>query len=287
MTIRIDCLVGTRPNVVKMAAIYRALLENGSFATRLIHTGQHYSPEMSEVFFEQLEIPRPDINLGVGAGSPTEQTAECMRRLEPVFASDRPRLLVVVGDVNSTLSGALAAAKSGIAIAHVEAGLRSFDRRMPEELNRVLTDAMSDYLFVSEPSGVKNLFTEGVSQNRVFLVGNVMIDTLLRFRQQAEYTQAVKNLGLDSQGYVLVTLHRPSNVDDPRTLESLVAMLEDLAGRLPVVFPLHPRTRARLEAAGVRAPRIRFVEPLSYLDFICLLSHARLTLTDSGGIQEE
>ena len=287
MIARIDCLVGARPNFVKMAAIYRALLANPFFAPRLIHSGQHYSPEMSDVFFEQLDIPRPDVNLEIGSGTQTEQTAECMRRLEPVFAQDRPRLLVVVGDVNSTLAGSLAATKAGISVAHVEAGLRSFDRSMAEEINRMVTDVISDYLFASEPSGVKNLLAEGVPQERIFLVGNVMIDTLLRFRQKAEDTQAVAKLGLTPRNYVLVTLHRPSNVDDSGMLAALMHMLEEIDRRMPVVFPVHPRTRARMEAAGLRASNVRLVPPQSYLEFICLLGHARLVLTDSGGIQEE
>lgn len=285
--IRIDCLVGARPNFIKMASIYRAVQESGMFAPRLIHTGQHYSPEMSDVFFQELGIPFPDFNLGVGPGSQAQQTAEAMIRLEPVLESSRPRALIVVGDVNSTVAGALVAAKMGVAVAHVEAGLRSFDRRMPEEINRVVTDSISDFLFVSEPSGVENLLREGVSRERIFFTGNVMIDTLLRFRDRAIETRAVERLGLPQGGYAVVTLHRPSNVDDPRTLAGLGEILEKLAARIPVVFPIHPRTRARMDAASLALPGVLLIPPQSYLEFLCLLAGARLVLTDSGGIQEE
>ncbi len=284
-SVRIDCVVGARPNFIKIAPILREMKRRPRFEARLIHTGQHFSPEMSESFFHDLEIPEPDINLGVGGGTHTAQTAEIMRRLEPVFAEKRPDLVLVVGDVNSTMAAALVAVKMGIAVGHVEAGLRSFDRRMPEEINRLVTDAVADYLFVSEPSGEKNLRAEGVAERKIFFVGNVMIDTLERFREKAAQSAAVARLGMEANGYALVTLHRPSNVDEPARLRELVEMLGRLAQRLPVVFPVHPRTRARME--GLNTDSLVLTPPLGYLDFLKLMMEARLVLTDSGGIQEE
>ena len=283
----IACVVGARPNLIKIAALMTAFRGRPSFAARLIHTGQHFSPEMSEIFFDDLELPRPDLNLGVGGGTATEQTAEAMRRLERVFLEERPDLVVVVGDVNSTLAAALAASRMGIPVAHVEAGLRSFDRRMPEEINRILTDALSDFLFVTEPSGVSNLLAEGVPREKIHFTGNVMIDTLLRFRGKAARSGILSELGLSRGSYAVVTLHRPSNVDDPERLTDLFRILGELAGQLPVVFPVHPRTRARMDAVKLSAPGIMLTPPLGYLDFMCLMSQARMVLTDSGGIQEE
>jgi UDP-N-acetylglucosamine 2-epimerase (non-hydrolysing) len=285
--IRITCVVGTRPNFVKMASIIDALRRRDSFEVQLVHTGQHFSPEMSQSFFEELELPAPDVNLNVGPGSQTEQTAEIMRRLEPVLASHQPDEVLVVGDVNSTLATALVASKMGIPLIHVEAGLRSFDRRMPEEINRIVTDALSDSLFVTEPSGVRNLIAEGVSESRIHFVGNVMIDTLLRFREKAAQSRVLELLGVESRRFVVTTLHRPSNVDDPESLRALVEMLVRIAGRLPVVFPVHPRTVGRMQAAGLDTTGLILTPPLGYLDFLHLMSQARLMLTDSGGIQEE
>jgi UDP-N-acetylglucosamine 2-epimerase (non-hydrolysing) len=241
---------------------------------------------MSDTFFRELELPNPDINLGVGGGTATFQTAEIMRRLEAVFCERRPDLVLVVGDVNSTVAAAMTAVQLGIPAAHVEAGLRSFDRGMPEEINRIITDAISTYLFVTEPSGSANLIAEGVSAERIFFVGNVMIDTLLRFKQKAAKSRVLEELGLDGQPYAAVTLHRPSNVDDPARLNSLIEVLRQLSKTLPVVFPVHPRTRARLGEIR-ETPGLRLISPLGYLDFLRLLSSARLVLTDSGGIQEE
>ena len=257
------------------------------FQVRLVHTGQHYSAEMSDSFFTELRMRSPDINLGVGGGSHTLQTSTVMQRLEPEFAEHRPDVLVVVGDVNSTMAAALVAAKARIPIAHVEAGLRSFDRRMPEEMNRLVTDVLSDYLFASEPSGVTNLVAEGIPRERIFLVGNVMIDTLLRFRERAAEEKIVERLGLPAKGYAVATLHRPSNVDDDTQLKKLIAVLEEVARRLPVVFPVHPRTRIRLERLGIEAGGLILTPPLGYLEFLRLMDQARLVLTDSGGIQEE
>ncbi|MBC7840426.1 MAG: UDP-N-acetylglucosamine 2-epimerase (non-hydrolyzing), partial [Nitrospiraceae bacterium] len=227
-TLKATCIVGARPNFIKMAALVHALRRRDVFKVQLIHTGQHFSPEMSDSFFEQLEIPQPDVNLAAGGGSQTEQTAEIMKRIEPVFLENRPDVLVVVGDVNSTVAASLVAAKMHIPIAHVEAGLRSFDRGMPEEINRLVTDAISDYLFVTEPSGQANLLREGAHPDRVFFVGNVMIDTLLRFRPKAAESDVLDRLGLNPGSYAVVTLHRPSNVDDPARLGELLAMLNEL-----------------------------------------------------------
>ena len=286
-TIHISAVVGARPNFMKMAPILEEVGRRPRFASRLIHTGQHYSDEMSDSFFRDLGMSKPDINLQVGSGSHTVQTAGVMLKLEVDFTEHRPDLVLVVGDVNSTLAAALVASKLGIPVAHVEAGLRSFDRRMPEEINRLVTDAISDYLFASEPSGVRNLLAEGVPSDRVFLVGNVMIDTLLKFRGRALASDILDRLGLKSGGYAVATLHRPSNVDDPAALAGLVRMLATLSERLPVVFPVHPRTMARIESADMRRDGILLLPPLGYMEFLGLTSQARLVLTDSGGIQEE
>lgn len=283
---RFACVVGARPNFMKMAPLVAEMRRRG-LDYLLIHTGQHYSPEMSQGFFEELEMPPPHVNLGVGSGAPAAQTAEIMKRIEPVLAEWRPDVVIVVGDVNSTLAGALVAAKLFIPVAHVEAGLRSYDRGMPEEINRVLTDAISSYLFVTEPSAVENLQREGVPLERIHRVGNVMIDTLLRFRSKAARSGILDQLALRPRGYGVVTLHRPSNVDDPGRLAGLLEVLCELAGELPVVFPVHPRTRQRLATLAAPASGVLMTEPLGYLDFLRLMSDARLVLTDSGGIQEE
>jgi UDP-N-acetylglucosamine 2-epimerase (non-hydrolysing) len=284
---QITAVVGARPNFMKIAPILEAASSRPKLSVRLVHTGQHYSAEMSDSFFADLGIPAPDTNLGVGGGSHTMQTAELMQRLEPELTEHRPDVLLVVGDVNSTMAAALVAAKAGIPIAHVEAGLRSFDRRMPEEINRLVTDAVSDYLFASEPAGVQNLLAEGVPRNRIFFVGNVMIDTLLRFRAKAAAETILERLGLAGRGYAVATLHRPSNVDDDRQLAALHAVLNETAERLPVVFPVHPRTRKRLEALGLAGGRLTLTPPLGYMEFLRLTDQARIVLTDSGGIQEE
>jgi UDP-N-acetylglucosamine 2-epimerase (non-hydrolysing) len=266
----------------------------------LVHTGQHYDHEMSRGFFQDLEIPEPDINLGVGSGTAVTQTAEVMLRLERVMEETKPDVVVVVGDVNSTLSAALTAAKMGRPIAHVEAGLRSFDRAMPEEVNRVLTDAISDFLFVTEPSGVENLLREGRPAERIFLVGNVMIDALQRFLPQAkrhlipQEIQARDKPRVDLTGqYGLVTLHRPSTVDNLATFRAIWAALEEIAKEVPLIFPVHPRTHNRMEQAGLwdslqdASNGLCLVPPMSYLKFLKLQSEATLMITDSGGVQEE
>ena len=289
---KIVCVVGARPNFMKMAPLLNAFRRRPEqFEPILVHTGQHYDAVMSDVFFEQLGLPEPDIHLGIGPGSHAVQTAAIMIAMERVIADTAPQLLLVVGDVNSTIAAAVVGAKCGLPVAHVEAGLRSFDRRMPEEVNRIVTDALSSYLFVTEESGMENLRHEGVDPNRVFLVGNVMIDTLDALMPRIRERHMAAELGLEPGGFGVVTLHRPSNVDDGPTLARLVDALERIGSRLPLVFPTHPRTRHRLEAAGLRnglsGSGVRLIEPLPYVEFISLVSDCRLVLTDSGGIQEE
>ena len=285
---KIVAVVGARPNFMKMAPILWEARRRPGVRAYLVHTGQHYDERMSDLFFRQLDIPRPDIDLGVGSGSHAVQTAEVMKRFEPVVAGQRPDVVLVVGDVNSTLACALTAAKMGVPVAHVEAGLRSFERSMPEEVNRVLTDALSEWLFVTERSGLENLRREGAPDGRVYFVGNVMIDTLLASRARIEGSPILEDLGLVGRGYAVLTLHRPANVDDPAVLGGLLKAVEYFQRELPVVFPVHPRTRhalnGRLSAA---LPGLRLTDPLGYLDFMKLVAHARLVLTDSGGVQEE
>jgi len=236
-------VAGARPNFMKVAPIMWEISRRPGLVGYLVHTGQHYDQKMSQLFFEQLKIPKPDVDLGVGSGSHAVQTAEVMKRFEPVLLDQRPDVVVVVGDVNSTLACALTAVKLGIPVAHVEAGLRSFDRTMPEEINRILTDAISQWLFVSEPSGMENLIGEGVTADRLFFVGNVMIDTLLHCREISERSTILESLGLKKMGYAVLTLHRPANVDDAAVFQGLLKALQRLQGELPIIFPVHPRTR--------------------------------------------
>lgn len=281
-------VVGARPNFVKIAPLLWQLQKTPAVTARLVHTGQHYDERMSRLFFEELRIPRPDVNLEVGSGSHAVQTAEVMKRFEPVLLAEKPDAVLVVGDVNSTLACALTAVKLGIRVAHVEAGLRSGDRTMPEEINRILTDALSHWLFVSERSGVANLRGEGIAGERIFFVGNVMIDALLACRERAEQSTILEQLRIKAGDYGVLTLHRPANVDDPVQLRQLFRAIERLQREVPIVFPVHPRTRRALEAAALPAlPNLRLTEPLGYLDFLKLTANARLVLTDSGGIQEE
>ena len=282
-------VVGARPNFMKIAPVVEAMREAG-LPQYLVHTGQHYDEKMSRLFFEELGIPAPDINLEVGSGSQAVQTAEILRRFEPVVLETRPDMVVVVGDVNSTMACTLVAVKLGIPVAHIEAGLLSFDRSMPEEINRLVTDSLSDLLFVSEPSGLDNLRSEGVPNEKVHFVGNVMIDTLLRHRESARKSGVRERLGVDSgRRYALVTLHRPSNVDDLPRLTGLLRALDELARELPVVFPIHPRTRKNAMDAGFEPELGRLVttDPLGYLEFLNLMSNAQVVITDSGGVQEE
>lgn len=291
--LKIAILVGARPNFMKAAPIIRALRSSSvSGKPFLIHSGQHYDWKMSQVFFTELGLPEPDRHLGVGSGSQAEQTARVMETLEPILQEIRPALMMVVGDVNSTMAGALTAVKLHIPVAHVEAGLRSFNREMPEELNRVVTDAVSDLFFTTEKSANENLRNEGVPKNRIHFTGNVMIDSLLRLIGPARRLAQPRKMGLAPRGYALATLHRPSNVDTVSGLKGIVESLSEISGSLPVVFPVHPRTRKNLEGFGLwkksaKKSGLLLTEPLGYLQFISLMDQARMVLTDSGGVQEE
>jgi len=292
------CVVGARPNFMKMAPIMAALADlRPPLALRLVHTGQHYDAVMNHQYFEALGIPQPDINLEVGSGSHAIQTAEVMRRFEPVLDAQPPSAVLVVGDVNSTLACALVAAKKGVPVIHVEAGLRSFDRAMPEEINRILTDQISDLLFITERNGHTNLLREGIAESRIHFVGNVMIDTLRRNLERAvPLSQILKDAGredflADNAGYAVLTLHRPSNVDDPAILRTLLETVLKISHKLPVIFPMHPRTRAMIERFGLEemldVPELLLLPPMGYLEMLGLMKDARVMLTDSGGIQEE
>ncbi len=292
-------VAGARPNFVKVAPVYRALEASAVFDVTLVHTGQHYDERLSDSFFRDLDLPRPEVHLEVGSGSHGQQTARILERFEEQLQERQPDLVMVVGDVNSTIACSIATAKMVYPdgrrpqVAHVEAGLRSFDRTMPEEINRLLTDSISDYLFITEPSAAENLRREGVPDAKVFFVGNVMIDTLLDQVERAAALAAWTDLGLQKREYGVVTLHRPSNVDDPQTLAAILDVLLEAAERLPLVFPVHPRTAQRLREFGLEQQvsgqdgRLQLLEPLGYVEFLSLLSRARVVLTDSGGIQEE
>ena len=296
---RVLCIVGARPNFMKIAPIMRAFQARASaLEPILLHTGQHYDQAMKDSFFEQLDIPLPEVDLGVGSGSHAVQTAEIMKRFEPELERLAPHAVLVVGDVNSTIACSLVAVKKGVPVIHVEAGLRSFDRGMPEEINRVLTDQIADLLFISEPEGERNLLREGVDSSKIHFVGNVMIDTLFHSRARASGPSQVigdlptKEVFLESPtGYGLVTLHRPSNVDEPATLRRLVRVLSDVSERVPLIFPVHPRTRSRIDALDrgdlLNTSRIALLPPLGYLELLGLMTEARMVLTDSGGLQEE
>lgn len=289
---RIINIVGARPNFMKIAPLMRAYESHSNLDPVLIHTGQHYDKNMSELFFNQLGIPEPDLNLEVGSGGHGKQTAEIMLRFEEYLLANPADWVVVVGDVNSTIACALVGTKLNTRVAHVEAGLRSFDRAMPEEVNRLLTDAISDLLLVSEPSGLENLRREGVPDERVCFVGNVMIDTLLSNRDKAERSDVLQRLELTERGYNVVTLHRPSNVDDVATMSRILDVFEEVQRDLPIVFPMHPRTLNNLARLGLKdridgMAGLRVTEPLGYLDFLKLTANAAVVLTDSGGIQEE
>jgi UDP-N-acetylglucosamine 2-epimerase (non-hydrolysing) len=294
--VKIVCAVGARPNFVKIAPILRAFEARRSAAApidiTLVHTGQHYDAALSDSFFADLEIRPPDVNLGVGSGSHAEQTARVLSAVEPVLLAHRPDLLIVVGDVNSTLACALAASKLLIPVAHVEAGLRSGDRTMPEEINRILTDAMSDLCFTTCREADGHLAREGVEPEKIHFVGNVMIDTLLRHRPHARAPELFGRLGLTPRSYALMTVHRPSNVDRLEDAQTFLDVLEPVQERIPVILPVHPRTRVMLERHGLgdrlaRLTRLQMVEPLGYSEFLYLMDRARLVLTDSGGVQEE
>lgn len=295
-------VVGARPNFMKVAPVMTALAYRDGIVQVLIHTGQHYDTNMSDIFFRQLGLPQPDVNLDVGSGSHAVQTAQVMIRFEELAIAQRPELVLVYGDVNSTVAVALVCAKLLISVGHVEAGLRSFDRSMPEEVNRLLTDQIADMLFTPSADGNENLLREGVAPDKIHLVGNVMIDTLVRLLPQAEarWPDLRRALGhdlWDCDGYALVTLHRPSNVDEPESLQRLIRTLREISEDIPIIFPVHPRTRQRLHnlelktmplsAAKGQNSKLHLVAPVGYLDFLALQRHATLVITDSGGIQEE
>jgi UDP-N-acetylglucosamine 2-epimerase (non-hydrolysing) len=280
-------VVGARPNFMKMAPVIQEIRNRG-IEHYLVHTGQHYDDNMSRVFFDELEMPRPDVDLDVGSDTPARQTARIMIAFEDVCRRRRPDLILVGGDVNSTAAVALVSAKEQIPLGHVEAGLRSFDRSMPEEINRVVTDHLSDYLFTTEESANENLAREGIPRERVHFVGNCMVDSLKKHVAVALERAPWDAHGLSPGSYALLTLHRPSNVDSTAALAEIMEVINALSARVPILFPVHPRTRARLDAAGIKpANQVRFCEPLPYVTFVGLMARARLVLTDSGGIQEE
>jgi UDP-N-acetylglucosamine 2-epimerase (non-hydrolysing) len=286
-------VVGARPNFMKVAPIVEAMKRRElEFTPLVVHTGQHYDAAMSDAFFRDLDLPQPDIYLGVGSASHAAQTAAVMERFEPVVLQEKPDWVLVVGDVNSTLACALVCVKLGVKVAHVEAGLRSRDRSMPEEINRLVTDQIADLLFTPSADADENLRAEGIPPERIRLVGNVMIDSLYKHLERSRQSQIKDQLGLTDKSYAVLTLHRPSNVDDPATFGRIIEALEKIGEQLPVVFPVHPRTRKTITELGFderveKIQNLRLVEPLGYLDFLSLYSGSRLVLTDSGGIQEE
>jgi UDP-N-acetylglucosamine 2-epimerase (non-hydrolysing) len=295
---KIISVVGARPNFMKMAPVHKAFqkIENESGIEHLIcHTGQHYDEKMSKVFFEELELPQPHFHLGAGSGLPAgqagshaEQTAKIMVEFEKVLLKEKPDMIIVYGDVNSTIACALTAKKLHIKVAHVEAGLRSFDEKMPEEINRVLTDRISDYLFVSEPSGLKNLKDEGTAEEKIFFAGNTMIDSLINYLPKAEESKIHSELNIVPGDYILVTLHRPSNVDEKKNLVEIFAMLNRLSERRKIIFPVHPRTKNNIAGLDIEVgSNLILTDPLNYIDFLSLIQKAELIVTDSGGIQEE
>lgn len=297
MTLKIICIVGARPNFMKIAPVMDAFKRlTPEVDVLLVHTGQHYDENMKAQFFKQLGIPEPDIDLGVGSGSHAVQTAEVMKRFEPVVDKEKPDAIIVVGDVNSTIACALVAVKKMLPVIHVEAGLRSYDRYMPEEINRVLTDQISDRLYITETSAEKNLAREGIPAERVFFAGNVMIDTLKKnVKQSVYFSETLKEYGIDARidekNYSLVTMHRPSNVDNKEILESLLKVIQKTSETIPVIFPVHPRTRGKIEDFALEQylndPNIHTLPPLGYMQLVGLMAQAKVVMTDSGGIQEE
>jgi len=285
-------VVGARPNFMKIAPIHRLIKNSIRIEPILVHTGQHYDEKMSRVFFEDLGLPVPDVYLGVGSGSHAWQTGTIMIEMEKIMLEYKPGLVLVVGDVNSTMAATLVASKLHVPIAHVEAGLRSFDRAMPEEINRMVTDALADLLFVTEKSGQQNLLKEGIPPEKIHFVGNVMIDSLLTHLKKAKQSKILSQLNLDHQAYALLTLHRPSNVDDQETFNRILSALEQVEQKIPIIFPIHPRSRKMLERFHfsdriAKMKNLSLIDPLGYLDFLALMEQAKFVLTDSGGIQEE
>ena len=289
--IKIVNIVGARPNFMKIAPVMREMKKILKFEPILIHTGQHYDREMSDIFFNELGLPIPDMYLGVGSGTHAEQTAKIMIELEKKFAEIKPDLVVVVGDVNSTIAATLVAVKLNIKVAHIEAGLRSFDRTMPEEINRIVTDALSEYLFTTCKDANKNLIKEGISRNKIFFVGNVMIDTLLLLEKKALKLEMLKKYQLQREKYALLTLHRPSNVDNLYSFKNILKALNKISKFLPVIFPVHPRTKKQIEVFKldrfISCSNIKLINPIGYLEFLNLMINSKFVLTDSGGIQEE
>lgn len=289
---KILCVVGTRPNIMKVAPILKEIKKHKRFKPILLHTGQHYDFRMSDIFFRDLQIPKPDIYLGVGSGNHAEQTARIMLAVEKKLLSEKPDLVVVVGDVNSTLACALAASKIGIKIAHIEAGLRSFDNTMPEEINRRLTDSISDYLFISEKSGLHNLMKEGIDRRKMFFVGNVMIDTLLSNMGAIDKSNILDRLKSEERTYAVLTLHRPSNVDSKGSLHEIYTLLTKITEYTKIIYPIHPRASKMIKSHGFlkrfkHIDGLEIIKPLGYIDFIKLVKESKFVLTDSGGIQEE
>jgi len=284
---KIISVVGTRPNFVKIASLVKEFSKHPDITNILVHTGQHYDEKMSDSFFRELEIPEPDINLGIGSGSHAEQTGRIMIEFEKVLLNEKPDLVLVVGDVNSTLACALTSVKLGIKVAHIEAGLRSFDREMPEEINRILTDQVSDYLFTTEKDAEKNLLNEGIAKSKIFFVGNLMIDTLLIHKERASNLKKP-----DSNDYAILTLHRPSNVDDKETLSNILEIIREIQSQIKIIWPMHPRTRNNLERFNLKEKlkemkNVSISDPLTYLEFMNAVMNSKFVLTDSGGIQEE
>jgi UDP-N-acetylglucosamine 2-epimerase (non-hydrolysing) len=292
---KILSVVGARPNFIKIAPLAEEFKKHPEIKHILVHSGQHYDYEMSDSFFKDLNIPKPDYNLGIGSGLPGWQIGETIIELEKIYLAEKPDLVVVVGDVNSTLAGALSAIKLRIPIAHIEAGLRSFDRLMPEEINRLLTDQIADYLFVTEPSAIKNLLREGISKKKIFYVGNIMIDTLKnqksKIKNQNYREELLGRFNLKTKQYAVLTLHRPSNVDNEEILKFLFETIEIVSKKIPIIFSVHPRTQKQLEKIKPNSQfnngNLRLIPPASYVDMICLMENAKFVLTDSGGIQEE
>lgn len=298
--IKILCVVGARPNFMKISPLLGEFEKNSKFRPILVHTGQHYDYEMSESFFKNLNIPKPNYNLEVGSGPHGWQTGKIMIEFEKVCLKEKPCLVIVVGDVNSTLAGALTAIKLHIPVAHIEAGLRSFDRTMPEEINRLLTDQIADYLFVSDPAGIKNLIQEGIPRQKIFYVGNIMIDTLLRHKSEIRNpksetnlkSQILKRLNIKKNQYAVLTLHRPSNVDDKKTLKNLFQTFEIVQNKIKIIYPIHPRTQKKIKEFGFEkwvqgSKNLILIQPVGYLDMLNLMINSKFVLTDSGGIAEE
>lgn len=290
--IKVICVVGARPNFIKIAPLLKEFKKYPRFQTLLVHTGQHYDFEMSEAFFEDLNIPRPNYNLGVGSGTHGTQTGKIMIELEKICLKEKPQLVIVVGDVNSTLAGALVAVKLQIPVAHVEAGLRSFDRTMPEEFNRLLTDHIADYCFVSDPAGITNLIHEGVPKKNIFYVGNIMIDTLRKAKIKNQKSKTLDKLGLEKKQYAVLTLHRPSNVDTKKTLKELFSAFKEIQKQIKIIYPIHPRTQKRIKEFGLEKyvkniKNLILIPPVNYIDMLSLMANSELILTDSGGVVEE